>query len=350
MRLEWRDPSELEDNPANWRTHPATQAGAFDALLKQVGWAGALLLNEATGRLIDGHLRKRSGSEKVPVLIGSWTEEQERLILASLDPLGAMAEANSQKLSALLSELEATAPDLEDLMSRLQSQAVVPAPKEKAQPWFNTMQELQPMAWVLIGIPILEFGQIAATVEEIAARPGIICEIAPTLTAPTMHKSDNSNFLVKLELRRRFLRQYHSTGANVFDCCQGSGKIWGTLRQEFTLEAYWGVDLEPKAGRLKIDSTRILAAPGWPFDVIDIDTYGKPWAQWEALLPHVTRPTSVIMTWGQLGFTALEHDSFAVLGIPFPIPVAVGFGHNLVELAARARVFLSAQGGVWAEG
>ena len=45
------------------------------------------------------------------------------------------------------------------------------------------------------------------------------------------------------------------------------------------------------------------------------------------------------MTWGQLSFTALEHDSFAIIGIPFKVPVAVGFGRTLLDIAVRARVF-----------
>ena len=76
-------------------------------MLGQVGWAGALLYNETTNRLIDGHLRQEvvPEGELVPVLIGSWTPEQEALILATLDPLAAMAEADASKVQALLDGL-----------------------------------------------------------------------------------------------------------------------------------------------------------------------------------------------------------------------------------------------------
>jgi len=53
LRLEWRTPKELDDNPANWRTHPENQAAGLDGLLSEVGWAGAALYNEKTGRLVD---------------------------------------------------------------------------------------------------------------------------------------------------------------------------------------------------------------------------------------------------------------------------------------------------------
>ena len=116
LRLEWVDPTTLEKNPRNWRIHPRSQQEAVGDLLGEVGWAGALLYNEKTGRLIDGHLRlDLADGEPVPVLIGNWTEEQERLILATLDPTGALAEANSGQLADLIEAIET---DSEAVQSR----------------------------------------------------------------------------------------------------------------------------------------------------------------------------------------------------------------------------------------
>jgi len=111
LRLEWRTPEELCDNPLNWRTHPDAQAAGLDGLLTEVGWAGAALFNEATGRLIDGHLRKKVAPArlidgKMPVLVGSWTEEQEQKILAALDPLAGMAAVDTEALTALLDGMD----------------------------------------------------------------------------------------------------------------------------------------------------------------------------------------------------------------------------------------------------
>src|SRR6516225_2336792 len=92
LRLEYWTPDELSDNPLNWRKHPEKQLTALKDVLADVGWAGALLFNERTNRLIDGHARKKisKSQEKVPVLIGSWSEEQEKKILATLDPLASL--------------------------------------------------------------------------------------------------------------------------------------------------------------------------------------------------------------------------------------------------------------------
>ena len=123
MRLEWIDSKALTPNPANWRRHPKAQKDALEAVIAEVGWAGALLFNERTNRLIDGHLRQEiSHDGPVPVLVGSWTEEQERLILATLDPIAALAEAESSALDALLRTVETESEAVKALLERLAAQ------------------------------------------------------------------------------------------------------------------------------------------------------------------------------------------------------------------------------------
>jgi hypothetical protein len=108
LRLEYVDPASLSDNPQNWRSHPESQMAALEALLEdpEIGWAGVILFNERTGRLIDGHARKQKWIEKhpgedAPVLIGSWSEEAEQKILLTFDPISSMAEANARQLEQL---------------------------------------------------------------------------------------------------------------------------------------------------------------------------------------------------------------------------------------------------------
>jgi hypothetical protein len=132
LRLEWLSPAELAENPRNWRSHPPAQVAALTDALSEVGWAGACLYNERTGRLIDGHARKKvaleQGSERVPVLVGSWSEEQEAKILATLDPLAAMAEADAAKLDALLRDVSTGSEALSQMIAELaQDAGVIPA-------------------------------------------------------------------------------------------------------------------------------------------------------------------------------------------------------------------------------
>jgi hypothetical protein len=145
LRLEWRSPAELAENPRNWRTHPENQQAALAGAMTEVGWAGACLFNEATGRLIDGHLRRKvaqaQGCDLVPVLVGTWTEDQEAKILATLDPLAGMAGADPVILDDLLKGVHTGCDDLRDMLTDLwddvQADAIAgtePAEHQDAEP------------------------------------------------------------------------------------------------------------------------------------------------------------------------------------------------------------------------
>ena len=114
--------SELRPNPKNWRTHPEAQRAAMRGVLEEVGYAGALLARDTPDGLvlIDGHLRAEVGPlETVPVLVLDVNEAEADKILATYDPIAAMAEADAGKLEALLREVdtgsEAIGQMLEDL-------------------------------------------------------------------------------------------------------------------------------------------------------------------------------------------------------------------------------------------
>src|SRR5262245_16695326 len=133
LRLEWRTAGELADNPRNWRKHPPAQMRALRAAKDAVGWAGAALYNEQTGRLIDGHARKRIAGrdELVPVLVGRWSEAEEATILATLDPVGALAQTDRAALQDLIAEAPDPSSDaLKDLFDRLAPPVVEPTVEE----------------------------------------------------------------------------------------------------------------------------------------------------------------------------------------------------------------------------
>src|SRR6516164_7760320 len=102
-RVKARD---LQANPKNWRRHPQLQAAALRALLGEIGYADALIARElADGKLmlIDGHLRAEATPDcEVPVLVLDVNEEEADKLLLTLDPLAAMAEADSERIKTLL--------------------------------------------------------------------------------------------------------------------------------------------------------------------------------------------------------------------------------------------------------
>jgi len=114
--------SELRANPRNWREHPKAQQEALRGVLEEVGYADALLARETDDglELIDGHLRADiTPDAEVPVLILDVTAEEADKILATLDPLAAMAEANKDKLGELLRGLETENAGVQNLLDGL---------------------------------------------------------------------------------------------------------------------------------------------------------------------------------------------------------------------------------------
>ena len=114
-------------------------------------------------------------------------------------------------------------------------------------------------------------------------------------------KTDNSNIESKLALRRHFLKTYHTREERpvVLDACQGSGKIWDVLRNEFDVR-YQGADVKPRRVAIKLDSSRLFDVPGWNFDIVDIDTYGEPWKHYEKLCCTATKAVTVFLTIGMV--------------------------------------------------
>jgi DNA modification methylase len=111
-------PEQLVANPANWRLHSAAQRGALADVLGKVGLVQNVIVNRRSGHLIDGHLRvelaKAQGQPTIPVLYVELSAAEEAIVLASLDPIGAMAIADKERLSELLCGIET--PDLAGLL------------------------------------------------------------------------------------------------------------------------------------------------------------------------------------------------------------------------------------------
>lgn len=102
--------SDLRPNPKNWRTHPKAQQDALRGVLAEVGMAAACLARELPDgslMLIDGHLRaETAATSTVPVLVLDVNEAEADKLLATLDPLAAMAEKDAEQLASLLGELK----------------------------------------------------------------------------------------------------------------------------------------------------------------------------------------------------------------------------------------------------
>jgi hypothetical protein len=98
-------------NPRNWRIHTAAQQAALSGVLDEVGWVQRVIVNRRTGHLLDGHERVaqalQAGDADVPYVEVDLDEREERLMLAMLDPIGAMAVTDQEAYDALLESVTA---------------------------------------------------------------------------------------------------------------------------------------------------------------------------------------------------------------------------------------------------
>lgn len=115
--------SELIPNPKNWRTHPVAQQDALKGILAEVGFAGAVLareLDDGSLMLIDGHMRaETTNDQEIPVLILDVDEAESDKLLATFDPIAAMAESDPQALDALLRNVNTGSEALQKMLADL---------------------------------------------------------------------------------------------------------------------------------------------------------------------------------------------------------------------------------------
>ena len=117
---------ELLPNERNWRKHPKAQQEALQGVLAEIGYAGALLAYETPSglKLIDGHLRATTTPDtEVPVLVLDVDDAEAAKLLATLDPLAAMAEADGNALDALLRDVQTGSQALADMLTNLAEEA-----------------------------------------------------------------------------------------------------------------------------------------------------------------------------------------------------------------------------------
>jgi DNA modification methylase len=116
-------PAQLVPNERNWRRHPVGQQKALAGALAEVGWVQQVVVNKTTGRLVDGHLRVELALARdeatVPVTYVELSEDEERIVLATLDPLAAMADTDTAKLAELLRDLAPADRDLGAMLAEL---------------------------------------------------------------------------------------------------------------------------------------------------------------------------------------------------------------------------------------
>lgn len=119
----------LIPHPENWRIHPDKQRKALSTAMDAIGWADAIIarqLEDGTYQILDGHLRAEQSSGKVPVLVVDLDDDEAKLLLASHDSIGAMAQIDSTALRSILAQLESDNDAMNELLSSIAEEMKLP--------------------------------------------------------------------------------------------------------------------------------------------------------------------------------------------------------------------------------
>lgn len=160
-------------HPDNWRIHPTRQQDGVRGSLHKVGWVEPVMINLRTGEgwpagqrgvatMIDGHMRvtlaARNSEKEVPAVYVDLEPEEESFILATLDPLGALAVTDNAKLLELVKDMDSQGEtlkaalrgagiDVRSMFAHIEQEADEPEPEEPArQPKVMQAPEREPVA------------------------------------------------------------------------------------------------------------------------------------------------------------------------------------------------------------
>lgn len=120
-------PTDLVANPKSWRKHNRAQRRALAGIMSEVGWVRRITVNRRTGHIVDGLMRVEIAIERheltVPVTYVDLSEEEEALVLATLDPIGALAGTDGVALADLLKQITSADEAVQRLLRDLSAQA-----------------------------------------------------------------------------------------------------------------------------------------------------------------------------------------------------------------------------------
>jgi hypothetical protein len=159
-------PADLETYPNNPNEHPPEQLRLYLKILRENGWRRSVVVSNRSGYVTKGNgavLAARLGKLKeIPVEYQDYaSDEAEWEDLVADNELARLANRNEAALKEILGQLQTRGrdPELAGILKKLEEPvelkavAIVPPPK---------------MAWVLIGIPLVQYAKITAAIEKIS--------------------------------------------------------------------------------------------------------------------------------------------------------------------------------------
>jgi len=127
-------PDDLLANPLNWRVHPKHQQDALKGVIDEVGFVSPVLVQAGTDVVVDGHMRVtlalRDNIATIPVIYLDLDDNEVNTILATFDPISALAATDAAQLDALLRDVSTSDAAVMQMLADLAEAAGVVPPSD----------------------------------------------------------------------------------------------------------------------------------------------------------------------------------------------------------------------------
>ena len=180
--LRMADLISLRPNPRNPNKHSEKQIALLAKVIKHQGWRAPITVSKRSGLVVAGHGRLEAarllGASQVPVDEQDFASDEDELAhLVADNRLAELADADRAMLKDLAEQMDTGAFDM-DLTGfdgeALEELMTATAPETDIKK--VAVAEPPKMAWVLVGIPLVRFGEINESVEAIAKITGTMVE------------------------------------------------------------------------------------------------------------------------------------------------------------------------------
>ena len=130
------------------------------AVLDDVGFVAPVIVNDVTGYLVDGHLRVEealsAGTRTIPVIHVELSDSEEAEVIATFDPISALARYDADRLEELLADVSTDSEAVTELLDSLREDAV----KVDEAPATDLSDDLPPVRTLVLVLSEEQWGDL----------------------------------------------------------------------------------------------------------------------------------------------------------------------------------------------
>lgn len=162
-------------HPKNYNEHPPEQVKLMLKIIQGNGWRRSIVVSNRSGFITKGHCAWMAAQlgklKQVPIDYQDYASEEDELKdLAADNELARLAVRDESRLQEIVNQLAGAKIDTElaGILDQLEQKPELHALATEPVP--------PKMAWVLIGIPLVDYGKVNGAIEALAKIPEVVME------------------------------------------------------------------------------------------------------------------------------------------------------------------------------